>query len=141
MGRRYIRGAALIAAAILIGMQMIPVDRSNPPVQSEIQAPDSVMTILKRACYDCHSNQTNWPWYSYLAPASWFVVRHVNHGRGDLNFSEWPAFDFEAQELTMSDIHEQIEHEEMPLSSYLLLHPGARLTGDDRRILLHWAAR
>ena len=108
---------------------------------SEIQAPDSVLAILQRACYDCHANHTSWPWYSYVAPASWFLVRHVNRGRGDLNFSEWPTFDFEAEELTRSDIHEQIEKGKMPLRSYLILHPGARLSEADRRVLLQWAAR
>ena len=141
MRRGYIRGAVGILAVILIGMQIIPVDRTNPPVQSEIQAPDSVTAILERACYDCHSNQTRWPWYSYVAPASWFVVRHVDHGRGDLNFSEWPTFDFEAQELILTDIYEQIEKEAMPLSSYLFLHRGARLAEADRRVLLEWTAK
>jgi hypothetical protein len=131
----------LIGVVIMIGIQFIPVDRTNPPLRSEVQAPDSVMVILKKACYDCHSNQTSWPWYSYVAPGSWFVVRHVNHGRGDLNFSEWPTFDFEAQDLAMSDIREQIEDGKMPLSSYILLHPEARLTSNDRRTLLRWTRR
>jgi hypothetical protein len=141
MGQRRVFGAAVIAAVIMIGLQFIPVDRTNPPVQSEVQAPDSVIAILRGACYDCHSNETSWPWYSYVAPASWFVIRHVNRGRGDLNFSEWPTFDFEAEELTRSDIHEQIEKGKMPLRSYLILNPGARLTEADRRTLLQWTAR
>ena len=130
-----------VAAVAVIGIQLIPVERTNPPVRSEIQAPDSVSSVLQRACYNCHSNQTNWPWYSYVAPASWYLVRHVNRGRGDLNFSEWPVFDFEAQELTMDDIHKQIEKGRMPLKSYLLLHPEARLSEADREILLQWTDR
>lgn len=141
MGRRWVRGAVGVVALVLIGIQFIQVERTNPAVQSEIRAPDSVSAILRRACYNCHSNQTTWPWYSYVAPASWYLVRHVNRGRGDLNFSEWPALDFETQELTLNDIREQIEKGRMPLKSYLLLHPEARLSESDRRILVQWTAR
>lgn len=141
MGRGRFRWATSIVVVILVGIQLIPVNRTNPPVRSEVQAPDSVMSLLKRACYDCHSNRTTWPWYSYVAPASWFVVRHVNNGRSDLNFSEWPTFDFEEAEWAMNDIREQVEKGKMPLKSYLLLHPGARLTEAERRMILDWTER
>lgn len=95
--------------------------------------------MLRRACYDCHSNQTRWPWYSRVAPASWFVVNHVEHARGDLNFSEWPEYDFELQEQAMEDIDKQISERKMPLRSYLILHPGARLSDSDRKVLIDWA--
>ena len=72
----------VIAAFILI--QFVPVDRSNPPVLSDVQAPAEVQTILRRSCYDCHSHETHWPWYAYVAPASWFVVDHIEEGREDL---------------------------------------------------------
>ena len=94
--------------------------------------------ILRRACYDCHSHETHWPWYSRIAPISWWVVEHVDHGRGDLNFSEWPNFDFEAQQIEFLDIAEQVENGEMPLPNYLILHRDARLSDEDRRILLEW---
>jgi hypothetical protein len=101
--------------------------------------PGEVQSILRRACYDCHSNETQWPWYSHVAPASWFVVRHVRQGRGDLNFSEWPVFDPEFEEYAFKDIEEQIEKEEMPLRSYTWLHTDAKLSEDDRETLIRWA--
>ena len=124
--------------AVFVALQLVPVERTNPPVGSDVDAPAEVEAILRRACYDCHSHETSWPWYSFVAPASWFVADHVNHGRGDLNFSEWPAYDFEAQDLALSDIREQITKGEMPLPSYLILHPGARLSEADRAALLDW---
>lgn len=130
-------GAAVVAA--LAAIQLAPVSRTNPPVRTGVAAPAGVDEILRRACYDCHSNETRWPWYSYVAPASWFVVRHVNHGRGDLNFSEWPAFDFEAEEHAFRDIEEQVSNGEMPLRNYIWLHADAKLSKDDRDTLLRWA--
>lgn len=134
-----LRWIALVVALVLIGIQFVPVDRDNPPVQSALEAPAEIDQILRRACYDCHSNETRWPWYSYVAPVSWTVVGHVNHGRGDLNFSEWPTFDLEGQEHAFKDIEQQIEKGEMPLESYVRMHRDARLSSEERDALLHWA--
>jgi hypothetical protein len=125
--------------ALLVGLQFVPVDRSNPPVGVEIDAPESIENLLRRACFDCHSNETLWPWYSKVAPVSWWVVSHVDHGRGDLNFSEWPLFDRDAQELAFLEIEEKIREGEMPLASYTILHREARLGEDERKALIDWA--
>jgi hypothetical protein len=137
---RWLRWAAAGALLLLLLAQLVPVERTNPPVTSDIDVSDEVRSILRRSCYDCHSHETRWPWYSFVAPMSWYVIDHVDHGRGDLNFSEWPTFDFEAQDLAFEDIREQLEKGEMPLTSYLLLHPSARLSEDDRQLLLRWSA-
>jgi len=136
---RWLRLGLLALIAVFVALQLVPVERTNPPVGSDVDAPEEVEAILRRSCYDCHSHETRWPWYSYVAPVSWFVVNHVNDGRGDLNFSEWPTFDFEAQDLALSDVREQITKGEMPLPSYLILHPNARLSEDDKAALLDWA--
>lgn len=130
-------GVALVV--ILVGIQFVPIDRTNPPVKSEVDAPDEVAAILQRACYDCHSNETRWPWYSRVAPTSWLVAGHVQEGRGEINFSEWPTFDFELQEHAYRDIEEQIDEGKMPLRSYTLVHSDARLSQEDRETLLRWA--
>ncbi len=135
---RLLRLAGPILALILIGIQFVPVHRVNPPIQSELTAPAEIAPILRRACYDCHSNETRWPWYSHVAPISWFVIGHVNEGRGDLNFSEWPVFDFELQQLAMEDIEKQISEGKMPLQGYTLVHRDAKLTREDRDALLRW---
>jgi len=132
-------GAGLLA--VFVGLQFFGVERTNPPVMSDIGAPAEIDAILRRACYDCHSHETRWPWYSRIAPVSWWVVDHVDHGRGDLNFSKWPVFDFEEQDHALRDIEEQIVKGEMPLRSYLILHGEARLSDADRELLLRWARR
>jgi hypothetical protein len=137
---RWLRWAVAGALLLLLLAQLVPGERTNPPVTSDIDVSDEVRSILRRSCYDCHSHETRWPWYSFVAPMSWYVIDHVDHGRGDLNFSEWPTFDFEAQDLAFEDIREQLEKGEMPLTSYLLLHPSARLSEDDRQLLLRWSA-
>jgi len=120
-------------------IQVIPARRTNPPVRSDLNAPGEVREILRRACYDCHSHETVWPWYSRVAPLSWWVVSHVNEARGDLNFSEWPRFDPELAGLALRDIETQVTRKKMPLPSYTIMHPGARLSDDERRTLIDWA--
>lgn len=139
LNRKALR-VGLLSVILLFGaMQLIPIDRSNPPVLSDVDTPDDVKRVLRRACYDCHSNETRWPWYSRIAPASWFLARHVRKGRADLNFSEWPTFDFEAQEYEFEDIREKVADGDMPLRSYKLIHWDARLSDEDRALLLRWS--
>lgn len=136
---KLLRWVLLGLAGLLLVVQLVPTDRSTPPVVSEVSAPGEVMTILRRACYDCHSNETRWPWYARIAPLSWWMAAHVRDGRGDLNFSDWPTFDFELQELAFRDIEEQISKGEMPLRNYTILHRAARLSEADRELILGWA--
>ena len=126
-------------AVLLVLIQLIPADRTNPPVESEVFASDPVKQILRKACFDCHSHETEWPWYSRVAPVSWWMADHVEHGREDLNFSRWPLFDFEAQKHLLGEIEEEVSEGEMPLWSYKLGHPEARLTEEERETLLAWA--
>jgi hypothetical protein len=128
--------AALVAA---VAAQFVPVTRDNPPDAYVIDAPAEVRTIIERSCYDCHSNHTRWPWYSRVAPVSWLVGRDVHRARKEMNFTDWPQFDFEEQEHLMADIAKNIERGKMPLAQYLIMHPDARLSLDDRQRLLSWA--
>ncbi len=121
-----------VLAIIVIGAQLVPVDRSNPPVTQELKwDSDETRELVSRACFDCHSNQTVWPWYSYIAPISWRVADHVEHGRGHLNFSEWdkPNEDFD-------EIKEVMDEGEMPLWDYLLMHSEAKLTPEETQALV-----
>lgn len=130
---------AIVCVALFVAIQFIPVDRTNPPVESELFAPDEVKQVVRKACFDCHSHETRWPWYSQVAPVSWWVADHVEHGRGDLNFSRWPLFDLEARKHLLGEIEEEISQDKMPLKSYRLGHPEARLTPEEKEILLNWA--
>lgn len=129
----------VVIIAALVGMQFIDVDRSNPPVTKELQASTEVKLILKDACYDCHSNETKWPWYSKVAPISFFVSNHVVEGREHLNFSTWGDMYTPKQNEYKREIWEEIEKGGMPLSNYTWLHPKAKLTIEQRQVIKKWA--
>ena len=139
------RWASIGLLVILIGAQFVRPARTNPEsdesrtIGSHVEMTPEVSAILNRACYDCHSNNTKWPWYSNVAPTSWFVVSHVVDGRRHLNFSEWGAYDRNKAAKKMHEIDEEVGASAMPLSSYTMLHPEARLTDQERAVLTDWA--
>jgi len=127
----------LLPAAVLI--QFIPFgrDHSNPPATRE-PAWDSPATrdLIRRACFDCHSNETVWPWYSHVAPVSWLVQRDVNGGRGHLNFTEWDRPQEHAKHVA-----EQVKQGDMPLWFYLPMHPAAKLSEAEKQALINGAEK
>ena len=127
----------LLALAILI--QLIPFghDHSNPAITKE-PAWDSPQTreLFRRACFDCHSNETGWRWYSYVAPASWLVARDVNDGRRHLNFSQWDLPQKHAEHVV-----EEVKSGDMPLWFYVPLHPSAKLSDAEKRALMEGAEK
>lgn len=126
----------LVAFAVI---QFIPVDRSNPPVEAEIPAPAEVKTVLRAACYDCHSNETIWPWYSHIAPISWLVAHDVHAGRDELNFSTWNRYSTKQQVEKLKETLEEIEEGEMPPWFYMAVHRDIELSGRERDVLRTWA--
>lgn len=130
---------ALAGIAVLVAIQFIPVDRSNPPVRGEIDAPKAVSEVFQRSCYDCHSNETNWPWYSYVAPVSWLVAHDVHEGREELNFSTWSGLNEKEESKIVHKIWEETSEGEMPLKTYLILHPGAKLSDEALETLRVWS--
>jgi hypothetical protein len=137
--RRWIVRAGVAAAVALIAMQFVPVETGNPPVTGEVPAPPAVQAILRRACYDCHSNETVWPWYGRIAPVSWLLARDVREGRAELNFSTWDRYDTRQQVKKLRESWEEIAEGEMPPWFYLPAHRDARLSADDRALLRRWA--
>ena len=134
------RGKILLVIVLaLFGIQLVPIPRDNPPVTAEIQAPDQVRSLLESSCYDCHSNQTVWPWYSHVAPVSWLVYRDVRKARDELNFSLWGEYTDRKRDHKLEEIEEYVSEGEMPLKIYLPLHPDARLSDADRQTLVDWA--
>jgi len=101
--------------------------------------PDNVQKILKRSCYDCHSNQTVWPWYTNVAPVSWLVADDVNSGRRKMNFSEWGKVTVSKQSTKLQKICDELNDNAMPLPKYLLIHRDAVLSKDEKDILCNWA--
>jgi NAD-dependent oxidoreductase involved in siderophore biosynthesis len=131
----------LIALLIFIGIQFVPMDvPADIPTKAEnkLEAPDEVMTVLKRACFDCHSNHTTFPWYSSIAPVSWFTKHHVEEGREHMNFSTWAEYDDEKKLKFLNKIPKAIKSK-MPLPSYLLIHKEAKLSDADKALLTKWA--
>lgn len=127
-----------VAVAAIVVVQLVPVTRTNPAVEEEITAPAEVARVLERSCYDCHSFESRWPWYAYVAPASWYVTRHVNHAREHMNFSTWNRYDAEERADHIEEIGEEVGEGKMPLKSYLLLHRGARLSEEERATIQRW---
>ena len=103
-----------------------------------MQVPKEVKEIIKTSCADCHSNKTKYPWYSKIAPVSWYIAQHVNQGREHLNFSEWTTYNKDQKNHIIKDLEEELEEKNMPLKSYLLIHKDAKLTQDQYNILLVW---
>lgn len=137
MTRKILLGAVLVVALA----QIVPVSRTNPPVAGEVAGPEVVRQTLRRACYDCHSHETRWPWYSYVAPVSWLVAHDVSEGREHLNFSTWAGYDAEERAEKREEIWEEVDEGEMPLWFYLPLHPDARLGEEEKTALRDWALR
>jgi hypothetical protein len=95
-------------------------------------------SILKTSCYDCHSNETRYPWYSNIAPAKWLIIRDVSNGREELNFSNWKSLSIKDKIKLLDKIAEEVEDSSMPLPIYTLIHRDATLNEESRKILIDW---
>jgi Haem-binding domain len=137
--RRWIVRSGLVLLVLVVAIQFIPVDSANPPVESEIPTSPAVKAVLRRACYDCHSNETQWPWYSRIAPISWLLAWDVREGRAELNFSTWNRYSTQQQVKKLQESWKEVGEGEMPPWYYLPVHREARLSADDRTLLEQWA--
>ena len=123
-----------------IAIQFIPVKGigDNPTERHTLEAPPEVAAILRESCFDCHSNETEWPWYARIAPSSWLMARDVRKGRSHMNFSEWGDSDEDARAIDKENSWDEIEEGEMPPWFYLPMHPSARMTDEKKAILKKW---
>jgi hypothetical protein len=130
-----------ILIGLLIAIQFIPTDKTNPPINDNIKlnASTEVMNILKRACYDCHSCETKWPTYSAIAPISWNIIGHVNDGRKALNYSEWKNIDPKIKIKRLERTIKTVNNGMMPLPNYLRFHEEAILSDADKNIIVEWS--
>lgn len=130
--------------AILIIIQFKRIDTINPVTDSTkdyvviAKAPQEIRDLLRTSCYDCHSNETNYPWYSNIAPVSWYVGNHIKEGRRHLNFSEWGNYEMKRKIKKLEDCVTELEEDEMPLSSYTLIHAHAKLSAENKATLIEW---
>ncbi|MDQ2752503.1 MAG: heme-binding domain-containing protein [Bacteroidota bacterium] len=115
-------------------VQVLPTD-----ISKVYTIPNQVQSVLKNACYDCHSNNTNYPWYSNIQPGGWWLASHIRRGKEELNFSEFGAYSSRKQRSKLNSITKTIEDGTMPFPSYTLIHKNARLTKDEKAIVINWA--
>jgi hypothetical protein len=129
---------------LILAIQFVRPARTNPAVDesqtifARAQMTPPVAAIFNRSCVDCHSNKTVWPWYTNVAPVSWFIVNHVNEARPRLNLSEWGKLDRDRQSKKLQQICDQVSDGGMPLSTYTPLHPGSKPTPVDVKVLCDW---
>ncbi|PWN58735.1 heme-binding domain-containing protein [Chryseobacterium viscerum] len=132
---------------ILVGfalIQFFPIDRTNQPVDSvknfveAKKTPEKIRTLLKNACYDCHSNETVYPKYAFIAPVSWSVKSHVNEGREHINFSTWETYNKDLKESMLTKVVQTIQNKTMPMPGYIVYHKEANLSEAERTLLIQY---
>jgi Haem-binding domain len=134
-------GLVLVLAAI----QFIHPQQNQGPtggpddITSRFAVPLDAQTVLASACYDCHSNRTRYPWYAKVQPVGWWMAHHINEAKGELNFSEFGAYSAKRAARKLDAIVDQVEQGDMPLNSYTWMHPAARLTAAQRKLITGWA--
>jgi hypothetical protein len=146
MNKARVKWTLIILAILLVVIQIIQPKQINPPVvasrslEAHVAVPEQVQSVLKRACYDCHSSVTVWPWYSHVAPVSWLVIDDVNTGRRHVNFQDWEAqvSPTEGKEH-LGLICKEIREGTMPLFSYRLLHKESHLSPEDVSTVCAWS--
>ncbi|HSE98981.1 MAG TPA: heme-binding domain-containing protein, partial [Blastocatellia bacterium] len=138
---RILKWTLISVAIILVGAQFVRPVRTNPSfetsrtIESHATVPREVAAVLKRACKDCHSHETVWPWYSNVAPVSWLLINHVNEGRSEMNFSDWARYDARQADHLLEELCKEVKNGNMPLSSYVALHPEAKLSDEEKQLL------
>lgn len=141
---RVLRWIVIAVVCCLVVIQFFGPAKTNPAtdasqsIETRQQLTPPVAAILDRSCNDCHSNKTRWPWYSRVAPVSWFVIDHVNEGRENLNFSEWGRYSERDVDSLLRQMCREARAGVMPLSSYTPMHPGSKLSTEDVKTLCEW---
>lgn len=145
MKKRFsLKKISIVLAITLLFIQSFRIDKSTKPIDPSkdlisLTAPSAEVTqLLKTACYDCHSNQPTFPWYTNIAPVSWWIKHHIDEGRHHLNFSEWGTYELKRKNHKLDECVEMLEKSEMPMSSYTWMHSEAKLTDAQRLMLVEW---
>ena len=135
---------ALILLLAFVGIQFIPTNRNQSDIVPATDfilvnnVPDNIKNKLQVSCYDCHSNNTNYPWYNKMQPVAWLLEEHIKEGKAELNFSEWDSLSNRRKESKLRSIIKQIEGDKMPLESYTLIHKDAGISEEEKRIINKW---
>lgn len=130
--------------AFFITIQLIRIDKTNPAYNEAedfltvTQAPADMAALVKTACYDCHSHQSAYPWYTNIAPVSWLIANHIKEGRQHLNFSTWSSYPAEKAAHKLEECAEEVSEGEMPMKPYVLMHSEAKMTDAQKEKLVAW---
>ncbi len=135
-------GIALVIIFIIIQFYRPEKNSSSENYISDFlivtNANDTIKSIIKTSCYDCHSNNTQYPWYAEVAPLSWWIAHHVDEAKEELNFSEWSTFSKKRKNHKLKEMIEQLEEKEMPLNTYMPMHTEAKLSEEQISLLITW---
>jgi hypothetical protein len=140
-----IKKTLLVLLVVFIAIQFVQPARNTSgqvlptDISKTVSLPENVHTILQTACYDCHSNNTRYPWYNYVQPVAWILANHIKHGKKDLNFNEFGSYPARRQQSKLKAIADQVRDGEMPLYSYTIIHKKARLTKEEKSVIIQWA--
>ena len=138
---KWLKRLVLALLVLFLLAQFMRPERTNPPIDpaKELRAPAPVQQILDRSCKDCHSNRTEWPWYSHVTPVNWYLVDHINEGRQELNFSDFNSYETKKQARKLQELCEEVEDGHMPIPEYTWLHRDAKLSAANQRTLCEWS--
>ena len=141
---RVLKIITLVLLVVFVGIQFVPTERNQSDVVPKTDfivannPPKYISNLLKTSCYDCHSNNTDYPWYNKVQPVSWFLERHIEKGKSELNFNEWNDYSNRRKNSKLKSIINQIKDDEMPLSSYTLIHKDAILSKTEKTFLIDY---
>ncbi len=147
MKKSILKKAAITAIVLLAVIQFFKtkenksVQTSENAITQHYDVPENIQNILKISCYDCHSNNTNYPWYNKIQPVNWWLADHVNEGKRKLNFDEFNAYSTKKKLHKLDEVIETIRENEMPLKSYTLIHGDAKLSDSDKQEIETWAKK
>jgi hypothetical protein len=134
----------IIGAATILGIQFIRPEHNVTQQATEtdinqiLPVPEQLKSILKRSCYDCHSNNTRYPWYAEVQPFGWWLARHIKEGKEELNFNEFGNYSPRKQQSKIKAIANSVEDRTMPLGSYTFIHPNAKLSATEKTMMITW---
>lgn len=135
---------ALILSVGFVGIQFVPTDLNQSdtvPITDFLvvnNTSENISALLQESCYDCHSNNTQYPWYNKVQPTAWFLENHIKEGKEELNFNEWDTYSNRRKNSKLKSIISQVEDDEMPLASYTLIHKDAKLSKSEKTLIIDY---
>lgn len=140
-----IKKVLLAILILVVAIQFIQPARNNNNGQvlatdiiKTFPVPDRILDVLKNSCYDCHSNNTRYPWYSFIQPGGWWMASHIKDAKADLNFSDFGSYSNRKQQNKLKSIAKSIQDETMPIKPYLIIHTDAKLSKEQKALVLDW---